>query len=70
LAAFGVITYPIALVVSGLYFSVAFIIAFALWFGGWGVIAAYVGCFNQLTEKSRKKTKSFLKREINKWYLE
>ena len=45
LARFGVIARPIGLGCSGLYFSVAFMIAFALWFGGWGVIAAYVGCF-------------------------
>ena len=45
LARFGVIARPIGLGCSGLYLSVAFMIAFALWFGGWGVIAAYVGCF-------------------------
>ncbi|RJS78777.1 hypothetical protein CW713_09055 [Methanophagales archaeon] len=35
LARFSEITYPIAPEVSGLYFSVAFMIAFALWFGAW-----------------------------------
>lgn len=44
LARFGVIARPIGPGSSGLYFSVAFMIAFALWFGGWGVIAAYAGC--------------------------
>jgi hypothetical protein len=44
LAAFGVINIPIAPGVSGLYIAVAFMIAFALWFGGWGVLAAYLGC--------------------------
>jgi hypothetical protein len=28
-----------------LYFAVAFTIASALWFGVWGLIAAYLGCF-------------------------
>lgn len=45
LARFGVIAYPIGHGSSGLYFAVAFMIVFALWFGGWGVIAAYIGCF-------------------------
>jgi len=44
LARFGVIARPIGPGSSGLYFSVAFMIAFALWFGGWGVLAAYAGC--------------------------
>ena len=48
LARFGVIARPIGLGCSGLYFSVAFMIAFALWFGAWGVIAAYVGCFRHI----------------------
>ncbi|MBN1763090.1 MAG: hypothetical protein JW878_08470 [Methanomicrobia archaeon] len=43
LARFGVIARPIGPGSSGLYFSIAFMIAFALWFGGWGVIAADVG---------------------------
>ncbi len=45
LARFAVISSSIALGVSGLYFSVPFMILFALWFGGWGAIAAYIGCF-------------------------
>jgi hypothetical protein len=45
LARFGVIARPIGLGCSGLYFSVAFMIVFALWFGGWGVLAAYIGCY-------------------------
>jgi hypothetical protein len=44
LAAFGVITYEVAFGVSGFYIAVAFMIAFTLWFGGWGAIAAYLGC--------------------------
>ncbi len=45
LVAFGEIRYSNAPGGVGLYTAVAFMIAFALWFGGWGVIAAYVGCF-------------------------
>lgn len=30
---------------SELYFAIPFMIVFALWFGAWGVIAAYFGCF-------------------------
>ena len=45
LARFGVIARPIGLGSSGLYFSVAFRLVFALWFGGWGVLAAYTGCY-------------------------
>jgi hypothetical protein len=44
LARFGVIARPIGLGCSGLYFAVAVMIVFALWFGGWGVLAAYLGC--------------------------
>jgi hypothetical protein len=44
LAAFGVITYNIAFGISGFYIAVAFMIAFTLWFGGWGAMAAYLGC--------------------------
>ena len=43
LARFGLIARPIGPGSSGLYFAVAFMIAFALWFGGWGVLAAYLG---------------------------
>jgi len=45
LARFGVIAYPMAPRGVGLYLAVAFMIAFALWFGAWGAIAAYTGCF-------------------------
>ncbi len=45
LARFGVIARPIGLGSAGLYFSVAFMIAFTLRFGGWGVLAAYIGCY-------------------------
>ena len=45
LARFGVITYKVGPTVSALYPAVAFEIAFALWFGGWGFIAAYIGTF-------------------------
>jgi hypothetical protein len=45
LARFGVIACPIGPGSSGLYFSVAFMIPFTLWFGAWGAIAAYLGCF-------------------------
>ncbi len=45
LARFSIIFFPIALGVSGLYFPVAIGIPFALWFGMWGAIASYVGCF-------------------------
>jgi len=30
---------------STIYIAVAFMIPFALWFRGWGVLAAYIGCF-------------------------
>jgi hypothetical protein len=47
LARFGVLALPLAGApgVSGLYIAVAFMILFALWFGGYGAIAAYAGCF-------------------------
>jgi hypothetical protein len=44
LAAFGEITTGVAPGVSSFYIAVTFMIAFALWFGGWGVLAAYLGC--------------------------
>ncbi|MDD1661558.1 MAG: MASE1 domain-containing protein [Methanomicrobiales archaeon] len=44
LAAFGEISTEVAPGVSAFYIAVAFMIAFALWFGGWGVLAAYIGC--------------------------
>ncbi len=31
--------------IASLYPAVAFMIAFGLWFGWWGIIAAYLGCF-------------------------
>jgi len=37
-ARFGVIARPIGLGSSGLYLSVAFMIAFALWFEAWDVL--------------------------------
>jgi len=43
LAAFGEISTKVAPGVSAFYIAVAFMIAFALWFGGWGVLAAYIG---------------------------
>ena len=47
LARFAVLALPFDGVpgVSGLYIAVAFMILFALWFGGYGAIAAYAGCF-------------------------
>jgi len=44
LARFADITFPSAPGVSSLYFAVAFMIVFTLWFGAWGAIAAYLGC--------------------------
>ncbi len=44
LARFGVIAYEVGPGVSSFYLSVAFMIAFALWFGAWGAISAYIGC--------------------------
>jgi hypothetical protein len=47
LARFAVIVLPFGGVpgVSTLYFAVAFMILFTLWFGAYGAVAAYVGCF-------------------------
>jgi hypothetical protein len=44
LSRFAIITWPDAPGISALYFAVAFMIPFALWFGVWGAIAAYAGC--------------------------
>jgi hypothetical protein len=44
LSRFAVIIWEIAPGVSALYFAVAFMIPFALWFGAWGAMAAYIGC--------------------------
>ncbi len=43
-AKYFVFSYPIVPGVSSFYLVVACMIAFALWFGMWGVLAAYVGC--------------------------
>ena len=51
LARLAVLAFPFSVeqhVVSGvsyLYIAVAFMILFTLWFGGYGAIAAYAGCF-------------------------
>jgi len=47
LARFAVVALPFGGVpgVSSLYIAIAFMILFTLWFGGYGAIAAYVGCF-------------------------
>jgi hypothetical protein len=47
LARFAVIAVPFGNVpgVSSLYFAVAVMILFTLWFGGYGAVAAYVGTF-------------------------
>jgi len=45
LARLAVSAYPIAPGVAAIYFSVALMIAFTLWFGAWGAIATYLGCF-------------------------
>lgn len=44
LSRFAVFAWSSAPGVPVLDFAVAFMIAFTLWFGGWGAIAAYVGC--------------------------
>ena len=43
-AKYFVFSYPIVTGVSSFYLIVAFMIVFALWFGIWGILAAYVGC--------------------------
>lgn len=43
-AKYFVFSYPIVPGVSSFYLVVAFMIVCALWFGIWGVLAAYVGC--------------------------
>jgi len=45
LARFAVVAWSVGPGVATIYFAVAFMIVFALWFGGWGVIAAYIGCY-------------------------
>jgi hypothetical protein len=44
LARFAVVAWLSAPGASALYFAVAFMIVFTLWFGAWGAIAAYAGC--------------------------
>ena len=46
-ARFAVIAVPFGNLpgVSSLYFAVAVMILFTLWFGGYGAVAAYVGTF-------------------------
>jgi hypothetical protein len=44
LARFAYLAWPDAPGVSALYFAVAFMIPFTLWFGAWGAMAAYAGC--------------------------
>jgi hypothetical protein len=47
LARFAVLVLPFSGTpgVSSLYIAIAFMILFTLWFGGYGAIAAYAGCF-------------------------
>jgi integral membrane sensor domain MASE1 len=40
-----VISFEIAPGVSAFYIVVAFMVVFTLWFGMWGAVAAYAGCF-------------------------
>lgn len=46
LSRFAVVNFPVSPGpgVSGLYFAVAFMIVFALWYGIWGALSAYLGC--------------------------
>lgn len=44
IARYGEIAKPVTNGMPGLYLAVAFMIPFALWFRGWGVLAAYLGC--------------------------
>jgi hypothetical protein len=44
LARYAAVAWSSAPGVSELYFAIAFMIPFALWFGAWGAIAAYAGC--------------------------
>ena len=45
LAHFGGVPNPVGLGYPLVYVAVAFMIVFGLWFGGWGALAAYLGCF-------------------------
>ncbi|MDD4498229.1 MAG: MASE1 domain-containing protein, partial [Methanosarcinaceae archaeon] len=40
------VNYPVSPVpgISDMYFAVAFMIVFALWYGIWGVFSTYIGC--------------------------
>ena len=44
LSRFAVVAWPDAPGVSSVYFAVAFMIPFTLWFGAWGAVSAYVAC--------------------------
>lgn len=44
LSRFAVVKSSVAPGVSGLYFAVSFMIVFALWYGIWGALSAYLGC--------------------------
>jgi integral membrane sensor domain MASE1 len=46
LSRFAVVKSPLELApgVSGLYFAVSFMVVFALWYGIWGALSAYLGC--------------------------
>ncbi len=44
LARFATVVWSSAPGASDLYFAIAFMIPFTLWFGAWGAIAAYAGC--------------------------
>ncbi len=45
LAKFAVFSFTVAPGISSFYIVVALMIVFALWFGMWGAMAAYAGCF-------------------------
>jgi integral membrane sensor domain MASE1 len=45
LAKFAVFSFAVGPGISSFYIVVALMVVFALWFGMWGAIAAYAGCF-------------------------
>lgn len=45
LAKFAVFTFTVGPGISSFYIVVALMIIFTLWFGMWGAVAAYAGCF-------------------------
>jgi len=45
LAKFAVFSFTVAPGISSFYIVVALMVVFSLWFGMWGAIAAYAGCF-------------------------